>query len=352
MDLNKTINAVKPLDKKFVEKSNEKWNSIAKPLRSLGELENIVSKIAGITKTTDIILDKRCVVIMCADNGVVEEKVTQADDIVTTIMTENFVLGNTTVCKMAQYIHTDIVTVDIGVKSNLHIDGLINKKILNGTNNITKGMAMSREDAVRAIEIGIEIAYKLKEEGYKIVLTGEMGIGNTTTSAAIASVLFELPVLDVVGRGAGLDEDGLIRKREAVEKAININMPDKDDVIDVLSKVGGLDIAGIVGLYIGCAAVELPIVLDGFISGISAVIAEKLCKSTKDYMIPSHVSKEPAGKLVLDYLGFTPIITAGLCLGEGTGAVAGLSLIDMALFAYNNTITFADINIEKYVHFK
>jgi nicotinate-nucleotide--dimethylbenzimidazole phosphoribosyltransferase len=178
-----------------------------------------------------------------------------------------------------------------------------------------------------------------------------MGIGNTTTSSAIATVLLDKSVEVVTGRGAGLDNDGLERKINAIKKAIEINKPNKDDVIDVLAKVGGLDIAGMVGLFIGGAAVRLPVMLDGFISGISALIANEICPLCKEYMIASHISAEPAGLMLLEKLEFAPIVAAGMRLGEGTGAMAALTVIDMAIEVYNKAITFAEVHVKDYVHF-
>jgi nicotinate-nucleotide--dimethylbenzimidazole phosphoribosyltransferase len=351
MNLQQAIENIKPINKEVINNSEKKWDTIAKPLNSLGALEETVSKLAGIAGTTKVDIGKRCVTIMCADNGVVKQGVTQTDSIVTTIMTENFAKQKTCVCVMAKSIGVDIIPIDIGINNDLQVAGLINKKIMNGTNDITEGPAMTREQAILAIEVGIEIAVSLKEKGYKLIATGEMGIGNTTSSSAIATILMDKSVEEVTGRGAGLDNDGLERKINAIKKAIEINKPNKEDVIDILAKVGGLDIAGMAGLYIGGAAVGLPVMLDGFISGISALIAIEICPLCKEYMIPSHMSAEPAGVMLLQKLGFSSIVTAGMRLGEGTGAMAALTVIDMAIEVYNNAITFSEINIEDYVHF-
>jgi nicotinate-nucleotide--dimethylbenzimidazole phosphoribosyltransferase len=207
---------------------------------------------------------------------------------------------------------------------------------------------MTRQQAIQAIEVGIDIVFELKEKGIQIIATGEMGIGNTTTSSAIASVLLELPVETVTGKGAGLSNAGLERKIEVIKKAIERNKPGKDDPIDVLSKVGGYDIAGLAGLYIGGAAARIPVVIDGFISAVAALIAIRMEPKVADYMIPSHESKENAGRLILEALSYTPYITCEMCLGEGTGAIALFPLLDMGLAVYHQMSTFEQIEIEAY----
>lgn len=352
MNLEQAIKTTKPVCALSIEAAKKQWDNILKPLNSLGNLETVVSRIAGIQRSKNVDISKRAVAVMCADNGVVAQGVAQSDSSITAILAENFTKGTTTVCTMAKYIGVDVVPVDIGINNKLDTSGILDCAVMRGTNDITSGAAMSREQAIKAIEVGINIAVNLKERGYKLIATGEMGIGNTTTSSAIASVILDQPIEKVTGRGAGLNNEGLERKIAAIKKAIEVNNPDKNDVIDVLCKVGGLDIAGMTGLYIGGAAVNLPVMLDGFISGISAIIASKISPLCKDYMIPSHVSAEPAGKMILDELGFSPIVTAGMCLGEGTGAMAALGVIDMAVHVYHNAITFQKIEVKEYEHYE
>ncbi len=352
MNLYEAIKKIKPTCKESRRKSGEKWDSIAKPLKSLGLLESTVNRLAGILRTEEVNIDKRCVVVMCADNGVTEQNITQADPIVTSIMAENFAKGTTTVCRMAQFINCDVFPVDIGINSNISAKGLINKKIMYGTKNFSVQPAMSRDQAIQAIETGIAIAERLKQEGYTLIATGEMGIGNTTTSSAIASVLLGKSAAEMTGRGAGLDEEGMKRKISAIERGVALHAPNPKDAIDVLSKVGGLDIGGLAGLILGSAALSTPVLLDGFISGVAALVAVRICPDCADYLIPSHLSAEPAAKIISDHLGFSPLIRAEMCLGEGTGAMAALGLIDMALHTYRSAITFREIDIEAYVHFK
>ena len=213
---------------------------------------------------------------------------------------------------------------------------------------MTKGPAMTRAQAVQALEAGIEMVRRLKEDGYGLLATGEMGIGNTTTSSAVASVLLNQPVETMTGRGAGLSGDGLTRKINAIKKAIEVNHPNPGDAIDVLAKVGGFDIAGMAGMFLGGAAFGVPVVIDGFISCVAALIAQRICPAAGEYMIASHVSKEPAAQLILKALGKEAVIHGEMCLGEGSGAVALFPFLDMGIAVYESMSTFDDIHVEQY----
>ncbi len=346
--LTDTIRNIRPADTQAAQRARQRWDSIAKPLRSLGKLETTVCQIAGILGTERVVLDKRCVVPMCADNGVVAQGVTQTGSEVTAIVTENFARGDSSVCCMARCVHADVIPVDIGVAQDLTAPGIWNRKIRYGTADMTQTAAMTREEAVRAVETGIQVAEELKKQGYRIIATGEMGIGNTTTSSALASLLLDLPVEQVTGYGAGLSNEGLTRKMNAIHRAINLNRPDPGDPLDMLSKVGGLDIAGMVGIYLGCAAYKIPVLIDGMISAVAALLAVRMAPLSRQAMLPSHVSKEPAGKILLDALGFEPLLTCDMCLGEGTGGIAALGLIDMALAVYHGMCTFDEAEIDPY----
>lgn len=221
-------------------------------------------------------------------------------------------------------------------------------KVAMGTRNMVKEPAMTREEAAKGIEAGIEMVSRLKAKGYGLLATGEMGIGNTTTSSAVASVLLDRPVEEMTGRGAGLSSDGLNRKITAIKKAIDKHQPDPKDAIDVLAKVGGLDIAGMAGVFIGGAAFGVPVVIDGFISCVAALIAQRICPTVGDYMIASHVSKEPAAHLILEALGKEAVIHGDMCLGEGSGAVALFPFLDMGTAVYQSMSTFDDIHVEQY----
>ena len=346
MTLEETLDCIKPLNKTSMKVASKRWDSIAKPLHSLGKLEELVIQIAGITGNPDVHISKRALVPMCADNGVVAEGVTQSGQEVTAIVSENFLRGDTSACVMSHKCGTDVIPVDIGMAVDTKVSNEL--KVAYGTANMAKGPAMTGDEAVKALEAGIEMVRRLKEQGYEIFATGEMGIGNTTTSSAIASVLMNRPVEDMTGRGAGLSGDGLKRKVNAIKKAIEINKPDPNDPIDVLSKVGGFDIAGMAGMFLGGAALGVPVVIDGFISCVAALVAQRLSPICKDYMIASHVSKEPASKMLLEELGKEAVIHADMCLGEGSGAVALFPLLDMGIAVYESMSTFEDINVEQY----
>lgn len=346
--LQKTIANIREPDKNAMEAAQKRWDSIAKPLKGLGLLEEAVTRIVGITGSPAVTLGKKGVVVMCADNGVIAQGVTQTGGEVTAVVTENLTHGAASVCKMARVAGADVFPVDIGVAREVSGPGLINRKIAFGTMDMTKGPAMTREQAVKALETGIEIASELKQKGYGILATGEMGIGNTTTGSAVVSVLLHRPPAEMTGRGAGLSSAGLRRKIAAIETAIAVNRPDPDDPLDVLAKVGGFDIAGLAGVFLGCAENHIPAVVDGFISSAAALAAVRLCPAAAGYLLASHVSKEPAAALVLRELNLKPLLTAEMCLGEGTGAVAMFPLLEMACAVYREMDTFQDIQIEAY----
>lgn len=342
------IKHIVPTDKGAGKRAALKWNSIAKPLHSLGMLEDDIIKLAEIFGSENFSLDKRCAVVMCSDNGVVCEGVTQTDSSVTAIVAKAMAEGTSNINLMAKSCGADVFTVDVGIKGRVSADGLICRKIADGTENIVKGPAMSRSQAEKALQVGMDIAGELKQKGYKLIVTGEMGIGNTTTSSAAASVLLRLSPEEVTGRGAGLDDEGLLRKINAIKKSIEINKPDPFDAVDIISKVGGYDIGGMAGLFLGGAVYHIPIVIDGFISAVSAALAAMICPLAKEYMLCSHVSREPAGIKMLRYLGFEPPINAGLCLGEGTGGVLLLPMLDAAMAVYDSSHSFDNLSIEKY----
>lgn len=345
MNLEHTIRSIKPLDANAMVACKDRWNGLAKPIGSLGKLEEAFMQMAGIMRTPNVKIDKKVLVIMCADNGVVEEGVTQTDSSVTAIVANNFAIGATSACIMAKRAGVDVFPVDIGVnvKTNIYTN-----KVMNGTNNMTKGPAMTREETIKAIEVGIQVAEMCKDKGYQIITTGEMGIGNTTTSSAIAAVLLDTDVDKVTGKGAGLSREGILRKRDAIKRAIQLNQPDKNDPLDTLAKVGGLDIAGLVGVYLGGAACGIPVVIDGFISAVAALIASKFSPLIRSYAIPSHMSKEPAMEKIMECLCMFPFLDCNMCLGEGTGAVALMPLLDMSQDIYEQMSTFQEAEIEPY----
>lgn len=362
MNLENALKKITPANKEVIKKSINQWDGIAKPLRSLGALEEAIVKIAGMTENINVDINKKALIIMCGDNGVVKEQVTQTGSEVTAIVAENFTKKKATVSIMAGVSKTDIFPVDIGmvkdIEGSLTINEevapfkILNRKIAYGTSNMLLKAAMTKEETIKAIEVGIELVENLKNKGYKIIATGEMGIGNTTTSSAIASVLLNEPVEKVTGKGAGLSSKGLERKIHVIKESIKLNKPNVNDPLDILAKLGGFDIAGLVGVFIGGAAFKIPIVVDGFISAVAALVAVKIKPQVIDYILPSHVSKEPAGEMVLKELGLIPFLNCGMCLGEGTGAIAVLPILDMACNVYRDMSTFSEIQVEEYVPLK
>ncbi len=338
---------ISPPDAAAMERARERWNSVAKPLHSLGLLEDAVVKIAGIKGSECFELKKRVAVVMCADNGVVSEGVTQTDSAVTAVVAAEAAAGRSSVNCLAAVYGAEVLTVDMGMKAP--VPGVLDRRIAAGTGNIADGPAMSRDEAERAVAAGIDIMRGLKENGTDIVAAGEMGIGNTATSAAVASALLNLPPELTVGRGAGIDGEGFKRKIHAVRRALEINRPDPDDPMEVLSKLGGFDIAGMTGLFLGGAVYGTPVIIDGLISLAAAALAVKIAPMSREYMLASHASKEPAAKTLAERLGLSPVITAGLALGEGTGALMLLPLLDGALAVYNGAHRFDELPMERYV---
>ena len=348
MTLEQAVAAVRPADSRAMREAQRRLDGMAKPLGSLGRLADAIVRLAGAQRTADVRIERRAVVVFCADNGVVAQGVTQTGQEVTAIVTENLSKGDTTVCHMARRAGVDVIPVDIGVARPVAGEKIMQRNVRRGTADFTLEPAMTHEECVRAIEVGIALAEDCKARGYELLATGEMGIGNTTTSAAVAAVLLEKAPEEVAGRGAGLSTKGLRNKINSIEKAIFLHHPDKNDPMDAIEKVGGLDIAGMVGLHLGGAACGLPVMLDGFISAVAALAAARLCPQVQPYLLASHVSAEPAARLVLDALGEKPLICADMRLGEGTGAVAGIALLDLALAAYREMVSFADTGIEAY----
>lgn len=350
--LSELLRRIEPPSETAAEQARVRWSQVAKPLGSLGLLEEDVTEIAGIIGGSSIRLDKKALVIFCADNGVVEEGVTQTGQEVTAVVAGNFTRGESCACLMAERSGTEVFPVDIGVACELRETGerypLIDRKIRKGTGNFVKEPAMTRGETLAAVLTGMDLVRVLQEQGYQIIATGEMGIGNTTTSSAVASVLLAADPSEVTGKGAGLSDEGLKRKVAAIRKGLSLHQPNPDDGLDVLSKVGGLDLAGLAGVFLGGAVYRVPVVIDGFISAAAAAAATAIDQRVRGFMLAAHVSSEPAGKRMLDYLGKQAPIQAGMCLGEGTGAVALFPLLDMTLSVYERMSTFTEIEIEEY----
>ena len=327
--------------------AHARWNAVAKPIASLGALETMVEQIAALVGTPDVRIDKRAVVVLCADNGVVAQGVSQSGPEITTLIAGSIARGTSSVCKMAHTAHTDAYSVDMGMCEPSLEPGVIDRSIARGTGDISQGPAMSRNQALLALRTGIELVGAFKASGYQILATGEMGIGNTTTSSAMTAAFFGLSANEVTGRGAGLSDAGLERKRAAIARALRVNDPTAQDPIDVLAKLGGFDIAGLAGMFIGGAVHRVPIIIDGFISALAAYTAWRIAPECQCAMLPSHLSAEPATHLLFEALDLQPVIQAGMHLGEGTGAVCLLPLLDAALALYNGT-TFEQTGMNAY----
>ena len=348
MELEKLLTQIGPEHTAAREAARRHWNDCAKPLGGLGLLETALEDIAALTGSADVDLRERAVLVLCADNGVVAQGVTQSPSSVTSVVAENLALGRTSVCRMAAVAGCRVVPVDMGILDFPETAGVLSRRIGNGTADMTQGPVMPRGQAEQAVLAGIDLVREQQARGVRLLATGEMGIGNTTTSSAVASVLLDRPAEEMTGRGAGLSDEGLARKVAAIRKALEVNRPDPADVLDVLRKVGGFDIAGLCGVFLGGALYGVPVLMDGFISAVAALCALRLCPLAGKAMLASHVSAEPAGALVLEALGKRPLITAGMHLGEGTGAVAAIPLLDMACAVYHGCYTFHDGGIEAY----
>lgn len=349
--LKNTLQCIEPLNKEAMRKAWERLDSLTKPIGSLGELENIVAKMAGITGKIHNKINKKNVVIMCSDNGVEEEGVSNCPKSVTATVTNNFTKEITGVYVLSKFAQSDITIVDVGVDADFNNSKIINRKIAYGTMNMMRGPAMTREQTIKAIEVGIETIDDLVSKGYDLFGTGEMGVANTATSAAILSVLSGLTVDMSVGKGSGITEEQFIKKKSVVTKAIEVNKPDKNDVIDVLAKVGGFDIAGLCGCFLAAAKNRVPIVIDGFISGAAALCAYKLNPLVKEYIFPSHLSAEPGAAFAMKEIGLKPMLNLNMRLGEGSGCPLAFNIIEAALFAMDNMGTFeeATLDSKKYI---
>ncbi len=348
--LAETLQAIIPCDAAAAEICKKRWDSIAKPLHSLGWMEDSIARIAGAQHSAEVRTRRKILIPMCADNGIVEEGVTQTGQEVTAIVAENFLDEKSCAAIMCHMSGADIRPIDIGMAvDTLRVE---KRKIAYGTKNFANEPAMTREEARHAIETGITLVSELKEEGYDLIATGEMGIGNTTTSSAVAASLLGVNAEEMTGRGAGLSSAGLLKKIRVIQEAIDRWDLTRQDALTVLSCVGGFDIAGIVGLYLGGARYHVPVLIDGFISSVAALLAVRLCPQVKGYMLATHVSKEPAARRILSELGLSPALDAGLCLGEGSGAAATFPLIEMASEIYHKMSTFEQISVEAYRELK
>ena len=328
------------------------WDKIAKPLDGLGQFETMFAQIGAITGSSSLSIEKKVILTMCADNGIVAEGVSQSGQEVTAVVAGFMGQQASSVGKMARRAGVDVIPVDIGINTKETLPGVRDCKVMQGTRDFLQEPAMTEEEALQALSVGIDLVRECKDKGYQLIGTGEMGIGNTTTSSAVASVLLGKRAEEVTGRGAGLSSEGLQRKIRVIRQALEKNRPDPGDVLDVVAKVGGYDIAGMCGLFLGGAIYRIPVLIDGFISSVAALCAVRLAPLAGKYLFASHCSKEPGGKRVLDALGMSAMIVCDLSLGEGSGAVAAVPLLEMGLDVYRKMSTFEEIQVEQYQELK
>jgi len=337
---------IRVLDDSFMQRAQARLDRLTKPLGSLGKLESLAKQIVGITGCLAPHVTQKVVVTMAADHGVVDEGVSAYPQVVTGQMVYNFLRGGAGINVLARHVGARVVVVDMGVATELtpHPD-LVVKKIGHGTQNMAKGPAMSRDEAVRALDVGLDLVTEVVDQGAEIIGTGDMGIGNTTPSSAIAAVMTGQPVTRVTGHGTGIDEATYRRKLSAIQRALAVNRPNPTEPLEVLSKVGGFEIAGLVGVILGAAQARRPVVIDGFISGAAALIAAALQPTVKGYLIASHLSQEPGHRIMLDHLGLQPLLDLNLRLGEGTGAALAISIVDAACKILNEMATFEEAGV-------
>ena len=341
---------IEPPNPDILRAAGRKWDGISKPIDGLGDFERIVARIAAIEGDIQPSIDKRVAVIFCADNGIVEEGISQAGSEITAAVARALGAGISTACTLGRSAKVDVVPVDIGIACDEAIEGVMDLKVRKGTRSFLKEPAMTEGEALLAIERGMELAFDLHKKGYRVLATGEMGIGNTTTSAAVLSALLHIDSDEIVGRGSGLDDEGLNRKRDVVRQGL-LKYGDAAGAFDILCSLGGFDIAGLAGLCIGCATNHMPVVLDGLISTTAALVAERVVSGVKDYLIPSHEGREKGNVLALKALGLMPLIKGNMALGEGTGAIMLFPVLDVVMDYYLGGAKFDDYSIDEYKRF-
>lgn len=342
------IDQIQPLDQESMQRAETHLNQLTKPQGSLGRLESLAVQLAGITGHLHQEFSDKRVVVMAADHGVVEAGVSAFPQAVTAQMVRNFLTGGAAINVMARQAGAKVVCVDVGVAADLsELNGLIHHKIASGTRNMLTEAAMTREQAIRSVETGIEVAWQQIEEGADLLATGEMGIGNTTASSAMLAAFSDTAVEEVAGRGTGIADDSLQRKISVIKQALQVHQPNGNDPLDVLQKVGGLEIGALTGLLLGSAAKRVPVVVDGFISTVAALCAVRLAPETRSYLIPSHLSEEPGHRIALQQLGLSPMLHMGMRLGEGTGAALLFPIIDTTQRIMGEMATFQQAGVSE-----
>ena len=337
--IDQLIRCIRPGDRAAAEEAKSRWDGIAKPLGSLGTLEGMIVRIAALQESAEVRLDRRVLLVFCADHGVTAQGVSQCGSEVTARVAVALAEGRSSVSPMAERAGCLVVPADIGIRDFSGHPGVRNLRVRNGTDDFSRGPAMSRGECLLAMERGAELVREF---------AGEMGIGNTTAAAALAAVLLNMIPDAVVGRGAGLGSAGLERKKATVQRALEVNRPGPDDIPGLLAAVGGLEIAAMCGAFLAAAACRKPVIIDGVISAVAALCAVRLCPDAAEALLPSHVSAEPAGREILKALGLHAPLDAGMFLGEGAGAVMLMPLLDLALSLYRSGQDFARLGIEAY----
>ena len=343
MQLSDIIREITPLDETAMTKARQRQAQLAKPPGSLGRLEDLSIQLAGITGKIHNKIDKKHLLVFAADNGVVAEGVSSAPQSVTLMQTINLTRAKTGASTLCKHFDCEITVCDVGVNADIKEPKVLNRKIAYGTQNIVHGPAMTREQALQAIMTGIDLARNTDAD---VIGIGEMGIGNTTTSSAVLSVLLNADVETVTGRGGGITDASYLKKKQVIKTAIDVNKPDKNDVIDVLAKVGGFDLAAMCGAFIGCAATRRPVVIDGFISAVAALCAYKLCPNVKGYLVPSHASYEIGYRIAMDAMDLEPVFLLGMRLGEGSGCPLAFEILSAACAIMNDMATFDQAGID------
>lgn len=339
------IERIVPPDERAKAKAAAHLDRLTKPQGSLGKLEEIAIRLAGITGELAPALGRKAVVVMAGDHGVCEEGVSAFPPEVTPQMVLNFLAGGAAVNVLARHVGAEVVCVDVGVNADLEHPGLVSRKVRRGTRNIAREAAMTREEAVMAVQAGFDVAAELAAAGVGLFATGEMGIGNTTPSAALLAALTGMDAAEAVGRGTGIDDARWRHKVDVVRRALAVNAPDASDPLDALAKVGGLEIAGLVGVILGAAANRRPVVVDGFISSAAALVASRLAPQAADYMIASHLSREQGHGRLLEAIGLSPLVHLDMRLGEGTGAVLCFPLVEAAVKIMAEMATFESAGV-------
>ncbi len=351
MGLEEILKGIGPLDGEWIEKAKERTAQLVMPTRALGRLHEISERLCGIQKTLKPSMNRKAILVMAGDHGVVDEGVSAYPQEVTGAMVQTFLRGGAGINAISRHVDAEVLVVDMGIITELDPGSLhggnrlLIRKLARGTSNLAKGPAMTRKAAEDSIITGFQLATDLFQKGVEILGTGDMGIGNTTPSAAIGAVITGTGLDKMVGRGTGVDDEGLKKKKRAIQRGIEINQPNSKDGLDVLSKVGGFEIGGIAGCVLAGAYHSRPVVIDGLISTAGALMAHALCPIVTDHIFAGHCSEEPGHKSMLEHLGLEPILDLGMRLGEGTGGTLSMSIMEAAVQVFNNVLTFEEAGV-------